>query len=173
MTSLVTEHHEVVTKAGQRCVMGPLTDPAAGPLFGIFADVVANGEGYPQRPPLTRDDFNATWVHPVTMVVGASVDDQLAGAYYLRPNFPGRAAHIANAGYVVRSSKRGQGIGRALVEDSLWRAPLLGFDAIIFNLVFESNVARSLYEELGWREVGTLPDAVEGEDALIYWRRVG
>jgi len=25
----------------------------------------------------------------------------LAGAYYLKPNFPGRASHIADAGYVV------------------------------------------------------------------------
>src|SRR5579862_3545145 len=134
MASLVTEQHEVTTKGGRRCVLGPLADAASGPLFGIFADVVATGEGYPQRPPLTREDFNATWVHPVTIVVGAALDGQLAGAYYLKPNFPGRAAHIANAGYVVSASFRGLGVGRALVEDSIWRAPLLGFDAIVFNL---------------------------------------
>ena len=63
-------------------------------------------------------------------------------------------------------------IARALIEDSIWRAPLVGFDAIQFNLVFASNPARSLYEELGWRKIGQIPEAVEGEDAIIYWRSV-
>ena len=99
----------------------------------------------------------------------ALLDDEVVGGYYLKPNFPGRAAHIANAGYAVAAQRR-RGIGRLLVEDSLWRAPLLGFDAIQFNLVFAGNPARALYEELGWREIGRLPEAVEGEDAIIYWR---
>jgi GNAT superfamily N-acetyltransferase len=117
--------------------------------------------------------FDATWVTPVTLVVVARLEGAVAGGYYLKPNFPGRAAHIANAGYVVAAAHRRRGIGRLLVEDSLRRAPLLGFDAIQFNLVFASNPARALYEELGWREIGRLPDAVDGDDAVIYWRRVG
>jgi ribosomal protein S18 acetylase RimI-like enzyme len=46
----------------------------------------------------------------------------------------------------------------------------LGFDAMLFNLVFESNPARDMYRRLGFTEVGRIPQAVEGEDALIYWR---
>ena len=94
----------------------------------------------------------------------------LVGAYYIKPNFVGRAAHIANAGFFVLSPYRGTGVGRALVEHSLHEARRLGFDAMQFNLVFESNQARSLYDRLGFKEVGRIPDAVEGEDALIYWR---
>jgi ribosomal protein S18 acetylase RimI-like enzyme len=41
---------------------------------------------------------------------------------------------------------------------------------MIFNLVFESNPARAMYERLGFKEVGRIPAAVEGEDAVIYWR---
>ena len=141
-------------------------------LFEIFSMVVAAGEGFPQLPPLTREAFEAVWVTAVTAVIAARVDGRLAGAYYLKPNFPGRAAHIANAGYVVRPQWRGRGIGRLLVEDSIARAPSLGFDAIQFNLVFRSNPARALYEELGWREIGRIPRAVDGEDAIIYWRAV-
>ena len=55
-----------------------------------------------------------------------------------------------------------------LVLDSIERAPRHGFDAIQFNLVFASNPARRLYEELGWREIGRVPEAVDGEDAVIY-----
>ncbi|HEY7948743.1 MAG TPA: GNAT family N-acetyltransferase [Acidimicrobiales bacterium] len=161
------------TRSGATVVVAPLAVSEHDPLFALFAEVVASGEGYPQAPPLTRGMFETTWVTSVTLAVAARVDGVVVGAYYLKPNFPGRGAHIANAGYVVDRVHRRAGVGRLLVEDSLWRAPLLGFDAIQFNLVFAGNPARSLYEELGWREIGRLPDAVDGEDALIYWRRVG
>ena len=141
-------------------------------LFVLFAEIVAAGEGYPHAPPLTREVFDATWVHPVTIVVRASIEGALVGAYYLKPNSPGRAAHIANAGYVVAASHRGRGIGELLVRDSIARAPLLGFDAIQFNLVFAANPARRLYERLGWREIGRVPDAIPNEDAIIYYRKV-
>jgi GNAT superfamily N-acetyltransferase len=168
-----TEQRRTRTRSGDVVVLGPLEDKDTPTLFVLFSDVVATGDGYPHSPPLTRHDFESTWVTPVSIVVAAKLEGRLVGAYYLKPNFVGKAAHIANAGYLVASEVRGRGIGRALVEDSAWRAPLVGFDAIQFNLVFESNPARSLYEELGWRETGRVPDAVDGEDAIVYWRRVG
>ena len=42
----------------------------------------------------------------------------------------------------------------------------------MFNMVFESNPARRLYERLGFEAVGRVPEAVGGEDAIVYWRRV-
>jgi GNAT superfamily N-acetyltransferase len=150
--------------------IGPI-DAGTG-LFELFAHVVADGEGYPHLPPLTRGAFEDTWVRPVTVVVGAHVDGELAGAYYLKPNFPGRGAHIANAGYLVARPHRGRGIGRLLVEDSIGRAARLGFDAIQFNFVFGDNPARRLYERLGWTEIGRIPAALATTDAIIYWRPV-
>jgi GNAT superfamily N-acetyltransferase len=175
----VSSSDEVVATArsGQEISIAPIRADEIEELFNLFADVVASGDGYPHSPPLTRDVFEQTWVKPVTTVVVARFTSgsspRVIGAYYLKPNFVGKAAHIANAGYVVAAAARGMGIGRLLVEDSIWRAPLVGFDAIQFNLVFASNPARSLYEELGWVEIGRLPDAVGGEEAIIYWRKVG
>lgn len=165
----------VTTTAGEELAIGPITGAETDQLFMIFSDVVATGDGYPQAPPLTRAVFDATWVEPITAVIGARppAGGDLLGAYYLKPNFGARAAHIANAGYVVSAASRGRGVGRVLVEDSIWRAPLFGFDAVMFNLVFAANPARALYEELGWREIGRIPEAVDGADAIIYWRRVG
>ena len=40
-----------------------------------------------------------------------------------------------------------------------------GSTPCIFNLVFESNPARAMYERLGFEEVGRIPDAIDGEDA--------
>ena len=171
-----TEMKTVQPPAGLGVRLGPLCPEERVALFDLFAEVVASGEGFPHEPPLTDEMFASTWVDQVTMTVAARLEsegqDELAGAYYLKPNFVGRAAHIANAGYVVSAAHRRRGIGRLLVEDSVWRAPLRGFDSVQFNLVFASNPARGLYEELGWRVVGRLPGAIDGDDCFIYWRRV-
>lgn len=142
-------------------------------LFAAFSAVVAAGEGYPQAPgPLSVEDFEEYWLDKKSLVAVARHDGRLAGSYYLRPNFPGRGAHIANAGYFVVGDLRGRGLGAALVEDSVAEARRLGFDALQFNLVFASNPARQLYERLGFTVIGRVPEAIDGEDAVIYWRRI-
>ena len=170
MRENIAEDH--VTQSGETVKIALLRDDDIDDLLTLFSDVVAAGEGYPQLPPLSRDAFEAAWIRGVTAVMAAHVEGHLAGAYYLKPNFPGRSAHIANAGYAVDARWRGRGIGRLLVEDSIRRAPALGFDAIQFNLVYASNPARALYEQLGWREIGRIPRATENDDAVIYWRAV-
>jgi len=139
-------------------------------LFVAFSRIVGAGEGFPQSAPVTREEFDDYWVDHSSAVQVARFGSYLIGAYYIKPNFVGRAAHIANAGYFVLAPYRGTGAGRALVQHSLGEARRLGFDAMLFNLVFESNPARAMYHKLGFVEIGRIPDAVEGEDALIYWR---
>jgi GNAT superfamily N-acetyltransferase len=141
-------------------------------LFELFGQIVEEGGGFPQEPPVSEADFERVWLTGKSAVIVARADGLLAGAYYLAPNFAGRAAHIANAGYMVRGDLRGQGVGRALVEHSLAEAKRLGFDALMFNLVFESNPARRLYESLGFEAVGRVPEAVDGEAAVIYWLKL-
>ena len=139
-------------------------------LYTAFSRIVGAGEGFPQQPPLTREDFDDYWIRPAAAVSVACFGGYLVGASYIKPNYVGRAAHIANAGYFVVAAYRGTGVGRSLVEHSLREARRLGFDAMMFNLVFESNPARAMYRQLGFDEVGRVPSAVEGEDAVIYWR---
>jgi GNAT superfamily N-acetyltransferase len=139
-------------------------------LYTAFSRIVGAREGFPQQPPLTREDFDDYWIRPASAASVACFGGYLVGASYIKPNYVGRAAHIANAGYFVVAAYRGTGVGRALVEHSLREARRLGFDAMMFNLVFESNPARAMYRQLGFEEVGRVPRAVEGEDAVIYWR---
>jgi ribosomal protein S18 acetylase RimI-like enzyme len=141
-------------------------------LFELYSLVVEEGKAFPAAPPATRRDFDRTWTQDKTVVVVARAGGRLAGSYHLMPNYAGRAAHIGNAGYMVHPDFRRQGIGRALVEHSIAEASRRGFDALMFNLVFESNPARYLYEGFGFKAVGRVPEAVDGEDAIVYWRRV-
>jgi ribosomal protein S18 acetylase RimI-like enzyme len=142
-------------------------------LFELYASIVEEGGAFPTEPPATASDFERAWVggkdREVTI---ARAGGRLVGSCYVMPNYGGRAAHIANAGYMVHPDFRRRGLGEALVNHSLERARRLGFDAIMFNLVFESNPARSLYERLGFGVIGRVPEAVGDETALLYWRRL-
>jgi GNAT superfamily N-acetyltransferase len=134
--------------------------------------VVEGGGAFPQEPPADEPMFERAWIAGKTVVLAARADGRLAGSYYIAPNFSGRASHIANAGYMVHPDFRGSGIGAALVDHSLEEARRRGFDAMMFNLVFESNSARRLYERVGFEVIGRIPDAVGGEAALLLWRRI-
>jgi ribosomal protein S18 acetylase RimI-like enzyme len=140
-------------------------------LFALYAMIVDEGDKFPTEPPATEEDFERAWWQKSAVLVACS-ESELVGSYYVNPNYAGRAAHIASAGYMVHPDFRGRGIGRALVEHSVEEARRLGFNALIFNLVFESNPARALYERLGFEEIGRVPEAVGTEDAIIYWRKL-
>jgi ribosomal protein S18 acetylase RimI-like enzyme len=143
-------------------------------LLSLFRDVVAAGEGYPQDPalPVSAEDFAAYWLTPSVVNVVARLDGRLVGGFTMKPNGVGRAAHVANAGFVVARDVRGRGIGELLVRHAMERACELGFDAMQFNFVFETNPARRLYERLGFEVVGRVPEVIGDEAVLIYWRRL-
>lgn len=143
-------------------------------LHREFNRILTAGEGYPQAGPIPYHEFSEYWLDGKSTVIAAWTlsDGTFVGSYFLKPNGPGRAAHVANAGYFVVSEWRGNGAGEALVRESMDRARTLGFDALQFNFVFETNPARSLYERLGFQLVGRVPEVIDGEAVCIYWRRL-
>ena len=90
----------------------------------------------------------------------AETNPVIVGTYILRPNQFGGGSHVANAAFMVSASARGRGIGRAMAEHCLSEASRLGFRAMQFNFVISTNTAAiRLWQELGFKIVGTLPDA--------------
>jgi ribosomal protein S18 acetylase RimI-like enzyme len=166
-------HSTISTSAGIELVIRPARAEDHRELHAAFAAVVSAGEGYPHEPgPLSYEDFAAYWLQNKSLVVVGHVGHRLAGSYHLNPNFLGRAAHIGNGGYFVVPQLRGIGVGTELVTHSLLTARELGFDALQFNLVLEANPARRLYDRLGFEVVGRIPDAVDGQAGIVYWRRL-
>ncbi len=146
--------------------------------------VILEGNTYPQKQPLTQSEFTAYWMSQIACVVRlkeactSSPAKEILGAFFLKPNFPGRCSHICNAGFIVQQGMRGLGLGRLMGEAMLEIASDLGYKAVMFNLVFKTNIASlRLWESLGFEEIGQIPSAVEFNDgsfvdAVIMYRNL-
>jgi GNAT superfamily N-acetyltransferase len=140
-------------------------------LYATYLEVVEDGGAAPVDGEATEELFELGWLRDRRVFV-AEADGGIVGSYFIRPNFPAFAAHIAQAGYIVSRAARGQGIGTRLVADSIDQARQLGYLAMMFNLVFETNPSRRIYESHGFEVIGRVPEARGKEAALIYWRRL-
>jgi L-amino acid N-acyltransferase YncA len=139
-------------------------------LAKLYERIVAEGTSYPHEKPLTEAEFQDYWVRGKSTVVAYErprhTDSGLLGAFYLKPNWPGRARHVANAGFVVAPEWRNRGLGWLLGAVMLDYAKELGYRSVIFNLVFSENqLARHLWKKLGFQELGVIPGAVRKNDA--------
>jgi ribosomal protein S18 acetylase RimI-like enzyme len=158
--------------------MHPQEQEAVRALLNV---VIVEGKTYPQKQPLSEAEFSAYWLSKDAFVVRTSVVDpthkpkEILGAFYLKPNFPGRCSHICNAGFIVQPRLRGQGLGRFMGEAMLSIAANLGYEAVMFNLVFETNIPSiTLWQSLGFKIIGRIPGAAKLEngqvvDALILY----
>jgi L-amino acid N-acyltransferase YncA len=129
-------------------------------IWNIFHEVVAAGDTYAFDPQMSRKDALAYWFRADTHTYVTDADGKTIGTYILKPNQSGPGSHVANAAFMVPSSARGQGVGRSMAEHSLEEAGRLGFSAMQFNFVVSTNEsAIHLWEQLGFKIVGTLPGA--------------
>ena len=147
----------------------PATDADCDAIWNIFHEVVAVGDTYALDPNISREDALAYWFAPGTDTYVAEGDAagarQILGTYILRPNQSGGGSHVANAGFMVSTRARGQGIGRAMAEHCLSEARRLGFRAMQFNYVISTNTAAiRLWRDLGFEIVGTLASAFRHPD---------
>ena len=133
----------------------------------IWNEVVEQGEAFPQTETLSDEearDFFATQSY-----CGVCEENgRLVGLYILHPNNVGRCGHIANASYAVKSTCRGKGAGKVIVEHCLFIAKQKGFKVLQFNAVVASNVkAIKLYEALGFVRLGTVPQGFENKEGVF------
>lgn len=151
--------------ADQGLCLKPFSQEAEEALYEIFKEVVDAGTQFPYECN-SKQEFHRQFFGPKSEVyVAHSINGEVLGGFYLKPNFSGRSAHIANAAYMVKGSCRGQGIGTLLIKASLEIAKQLGFRAMQFNMVLSQNQrAVKLYEKLGFKIVGRIPNAVRVSD---------
>ena len=149
------------------------------PLRRLYHVIVDEGTSYPHDRFPGDDDFMEYWFRGKT-TIAAYLDHvspgEMLGAFYLKPNWPGRARHVANAGFMVAPEWRNKGLGWLLGATMLQYAKELGYRSVLYNLVFaENQTTRRLWRKLGFVEIGRIPGAVRKndgtyQDALIMWR---
>ncbi len=133
-------------------------------MTDIWNEVVEEGIAFPQEELL--DDKTGEQFFAAQSYCGVADDSGIiVGLYILHPNNVGRCGHICNASYAVSSSYRGQHIGEKLVKDCINKANKIGFRILQFNAVVETNIhARHLYERIGFRQLGVIPEGFRMKD---------
>lgn len=142
----------------------PAADADWPAIWPIIEAVVADGETYAYPLDLTRDSAHGLWMEqaPGQTVVAVDDADRVLGSAKAGPNRPGRGAHVGTASFMVVPQARGRGIGRALAEHVLAWLSGQGYRSVQFNAVVETNRdAVGLWQALGFRVVGTVPEAFD------------
>jgi L-amino acid N-acyltransferase YncA len=128
-------------------------------IWNIFHETIAMGDTCAFDPKMCREEALAYWFRGDTHTFVAEKDDRVVGTYILKPNQLGPGSHVANAAFMVASDERGSGVGRRMAEHCLGEARRMGFRAMQFNFVVSTNApAIHLWEQLGFKVVGTLPE---------------
>ena len=136
-------------------------------MTALWNDVVEQANCFPGDTPLTGEQAAAMFAAQTATIV-AFEGEELVGRYILHPNGIGRCAHIANASYAVAATRRGRGIGRRLVTDSLERARASGFAGLQYNAVVKTNTAAiALYLSLGFEVLGTVKNGYRLGDGTL------
>ncbi|GAA5029691.1 GNAT family N-acetyltransferase [Streptomyces siamensis] len=131
-------------------------------IWPFWHRIVAARETYAWDPDTSEEAARVLWAGPGKRVFVAEDDSgTVVGSAYVAPNYGGPAARIANAGFMVDPDHSGRGIGRALAEHILAEARSDGYRGMVFNAVVETNPAVGLWTSLGFRILGTVPDAYE------------
>lgn len=128
--------------------------------IGVWNEIVEEGRAFPQTEALSQisgDEFFMS--QSFTGVAKKRETGEVVGLYILHPNNVGRCGHICNASYAVKSDSRGNHIGEKLVKHCMAKAKEIGFSILQFNAVVSTNTAAlSLYEKLGFTQLGTIPN---------------
>ncbi|POS86412.1 hypothetical protein EPUL_000757 [Erysiphe pulchra] len=134
---------------------------------------ISKGDTYSFSELMTLEEFTSYWFENfgAVMFLGtiSSCDEldeerdwakMFLGTFFIKPNYPGRASHISNAGFLVAPHIRNCGVGRLLGEAYIKWAPKLGYSYSVFNMVFETNIASCrTWESLGFERIGRVKGA--------------
>lgn len=136
-------------------------------MVKIWNEVVEDGIAFPQLEVLTEESGREFFAQQTYCGVAEDEAGEVLGLYILHPNNVGRCGHICNASYAVKSTVRGQGVGKAIVTDCLEKAKEIGFRVLQFNAVVKSNTtALKLYQKLGFTQLGTIPGGFLNKDGV-------
>ncbi|HLT61117.1 MAG TPA: GNAT family N-acetyltransferase [Microlunatus sp.] len=132
-------------------------------IWPFFDRIVQARETYAYPLDVTSDQGRALWLTPPPDHAVVAVEEgRVLGTARMGPNRPGPGSHIGTASFMVDPGHSGRGVGRALAEYMIDWHRRNGFHGIQFNAVVQTNTAAvRLWQRLGFRIIGTVPDAYD------------
>ncbi|WP_408097331.1 GNAT family N-acetyltransferase [Peredibacter sp. HCB2-198] len=113
---------------------------------------------------LTLQPFSPNWV----VIWVAVVDGRFVGHLNLKCGTVDAQKHRMRLGMGIENDYRSQGIGKALMEQAIAWAKAQEHISWIDLSVFAKNVvARKMYASFGFKEQGTIEDALRVENEII------
>ena len=138
------------------------TDTDFEQIWTIFHEVVAAGDTYTYAQDTSREEAYQQWMMLPERTFVAVDDGSVLGTYFIKTNHRGPGSHVCNCGYMVSSAARGRGLATSMCKHSQELALEMGFKAMQFNFVVETNEgAARLWKSLGFEIVGTVPKAFD------------
>ena len=139
-------------------------------IWAILEPVFRAGDTYTIDPDISAEDAVNYWLGQHAYV---AEDDAIRGTYYIRDNQKGGGGHVCNCGFVTAHGSEGKGVAGKMLVHALNEAKRLGYEAMQFNFVLESNArAVALWRRHGFNQIGRQPRAFQlpdgsYDDALI------
>ncbi|MFD8823304.1 GNAT family N-acetyltransferase [Streptomyces sp. NPDC059605] len=167
------------------CASGPELVTYADELAALLMDAVDGGSSVGFLAPLDRDVAAAWWreraeaVDAGLLQVWLALDaERVAGTVTLvRARLPNARHRAEVAKLMVRSSARGRGLGRSLLDAAERSAADAGVTLLVLDTESGSPAER-LYRSAGWTRCGSIPDYA-GDPAgvlkptTLYYKAIG
>ena len=134
------------------------TGADADRVWALLQPVFRDGTTYAIDPAIEREDALAYWMDLPAVTYVVEDKGAIVGTYYIKTNQQGGGAHVCNCGYIVDEAARGRGLAAQMCIASQQQARALGYSAMQFNFVLESNVGVvKLWHRLGFATIGVIP----------------
>jgi ribosomal protein S18 acetylase RimI-like enzyme len=160
------------------------SDETLSALADLLVETVASGGSVSFMHPLAPEAARAFWISSFAsaergerVVLGAFVDDVLAGTVTLILDLPPNQPHRAEIAKMMTSvAYRNRGIASALMRAAEAEALARGRSMLMLDTATDGG-AGALYERLGYVFAGELPDyALKPHGGLtgtrLYWKRI-
>lgn len=160
MLRSLEKQQEVTTKTGRRVRLRPVSEDDAADLLDLLEMVVAEQIYIGMEMPPTDVKDERGWIRQMqhrrrVLPLVAEDDGRVVGMLTLTPGSFGRKdAHVASLGMMVAPSRRGMGIGSAMVEYAIAWARRHDYEKIHLQVFSSNERALALYRKLGFVEEG-------------------
>lgn len=154
----------------------PATPDDFTQIWSIFHEVTLRGDTYAYPPDTSKSEAKEIWLDHPRQTFVVEEKGKILRTYYIKTNQSGPGSHVCNCGYMVSSATRGKGIASAMCNHLQEVAKELGYKAMQFNFVANSNEgAIRLWHKLGFQTVGQLPKGFNRQklgfiDALVMYK---